>query len=110
VTVADKTTVSEAKNGSVNTFEIGPDDFGLDVQAIEHMRGGDPEGNAKIIRAVLVGKRRDAARSLVIVNSAAALYVGGAAESLAESARLAEESIDSGAAYQKLTELARATQ
>ncbi len=45
----------------------------------------------------------------VVTNAAAALFVGGAAADLHSAARLAEESIDSGAAINKLEQLAEAT-
>lgn len=109
VTIADKTLVAEARDGSVKTFEIGPGDFGLEVEVIEHLRGGDAEENANIIRAVLEGTRRDAARSLVVANAAAALFVGGVAENLAQAGRIAEQSIVSGVARKKLELLIQAT-
>jgi len=109
VTITDRTYVAEAKSGNVTTFEIGPEDFGLESEAIKHLSGGDPEENANIIRGVLDGSRRDAARSLVVANAAVALFVGGIAESLTDAARIAEQSIDSGGARQKLEELIRAT-
>lgn len=109
VTVADKTFVAEASEGSVKTFEIKPRDFGLEVETIEHLRGGDAAENAGIIRAVLSGERKDAARALVIANAASALYVGSMADNLSQAARLAEQSIDSGAAREKLEQLAQAT-
>jgi anthranilate phosphoribosyltransferase len=93
----------------VRTFEITPEDFGFRRGPIENARGNDIEGNAAIIRAVLNGERNDEARSLVIVNAAAALHVGGSAADLREGARQAEESIDSGQAYQKLADLIRIT-
>jgi anthranilate phosphoribosyltransferase len=65
--------------------------------------------NASIIRGVLAGERRDAARSLVIANAAGALYVGGKARTLADAAALAAQSIDGGAALDKLRQLAEAT-
>src|SRR6266850_6548244 len=107
VTLADKTFVAEAGNGAVRTFEIEPTDFGVERAALDGLSGGDAEANAAIIRSVLSGARRDAARLLVIVNAAAALHVGGLAENLSEGARLAEESIDRGAAQKKLEELIR---
>ena len=55
------------------------------------------------------GERRDEARSLVVANAAAALFVGGLADELSEAARLAEQSIDTGAALEKLEALARAS-
>jgi anthranilate phosphoribosyltransferase len=107
VTLADKTFVAEASEGDVRTFEIEPEDFGVEREAIEGLSGGDVEANAAIIRSVLSGERRDAARNLVVVNAAAALCVGGLAENLRAGAQLAEESIDSGAANAKLVQLIR---
>ncbi len=109
VTIADKTFVAEASRGEVRMFEIAPEDFGVERGALDGLRGGDAEANAMIIRAVLSGARRDEARTLVVVNAAAALHVGGLAADLREGARLAEQSIDGGAAQEKLEELARTT-
>jgi anthranilate phosphoribosyltransferase len=109
ITLADKTIVAEALHGNIRIFEISPEDFGLETAPIDHLRGGDVEVNAKIIRAVLDGKRRDEARSLVVMNAAACLLVGGVAGDFREAARLAEESIDAGAAHAKLEELIKAT-
>lgn len=107
VTLADKTFVAEASNGVVRIFEIEPKDFGVERVALEGLRGGDAEANAAIIRSVLSGARRDAARLLVVVNAAAALHVGGLAGNLREGTQMAEQSIDSGAAQEKLEKLIR---
>jgi anthranilate phosphoribosyltransferase len=107
VTLADKTFVAEASNGAVRTFEIEPKDFGVERAALEGLSGGDAEANAAIIRSVFSGTRRDAARLLIVVNAAAALYVGGVVENLREGAKMAEQSIDSGAAHEKLEQLIR---
>jgi anthranilate phosphoribosyltransferase len=109
VTLTGETFVAEAHNGQVKTFEIAPEDFGLERGELSHLRGGDAEANAQIIRAVLKGSRRDEARELVVANAAAALFVGGSASDLYAAARLAEESIDSGAASGKLEQLVEAT-
>jgi anthranilate phosphoribosyltransferase len=109
VTITGETYVAEAHNGSVRTFEITPHDFGLDAASISHLRGGDAQANAQTIRAVLTGARQDEARSLVVANAAAALFVGSLAADLHTAARLAEHSIDSGAAQNKLDELVKAT-
>jgi anthranilate phosphoribosyltransferase len=79
VTISNKTFVAEASNGDVRTLEIEPEEFGFKRGTLDDLRGGDAEGNAAIIRSVLSGGRRDEARSLVVVNAAAALYVGGLA-------------------------------
>jgi anthranilate phosphoribosyltransferase len=110
ITISEKTFVAEAASGGVvRTFHIAPEDFHLERANLEELRGGDAEMNARIIRSVLAGERRDAARSLVIANAAGALYVGGAAATLLEAAELAARSIDSGAALDKLQRLAEAT-
>lgn len=109
VTSAEQTLVAEATAEGVRIFELTPEDFGLSRAPLEGLRGGDAEANADIIREVLAGRRRDGARSLVVVNAAAALHVGGAAASLDEAARLAERSIDDGAALAKLEQLVKAT-
>ncbi|HEX8501015.1 MAG TPA: anthranilate phosphoribosyltransferase [Pyrinomonadaceae bacterium] len=109
VTLDGRTKVAEVAGGAVRVFEVGPEDFGLGRSTLEELRGGDAAANAGIIRAVLAGERRDAARSLVVANAAAALLVGGEAPDPREAARLAERSIDTGAALGKLEALARAS-
>jgi len=109
ITLAGRTFVSAAQGGEVKSFEIGPGDFGYDVAPIEQLHCLDAESSARMIQAVLSGQRQDEARHLVILNAAAALYVGGRAEDLRAATNLAERAIDSGAAAAKLEELAQAT-
>jgi len=109
VTLTGSTFVAEAAGGSVRTFEIAPEDFDLPRSALDSLRGGDAEANARIIRGVLEGRRRDAARDLVVANAAAALCVGGEAADLIAAAKLAAHSIDSGAALGKLQQLIEVT-
>src|SRR5437016_12973332 len=59
LTLADRTFVAEASNGTVRRFEIEPKDFGAERVALEGLSGGDAEANAAIIRSVLSGARRD---------------------------------------------------
>src|SRR5438477_8248154 len=109
VTITDKTFVAEARHSEVRRFEISPEDFGFERRALDGLSSGDAEVNAGVIRAVLSGERQDAARALVILNAAAALRVGGVATDLRAAAQLAEASIDSGEAQQKLDQLVRST-
>jgi len=109
ITLAGKTYVAEAQNGEVKVFEIGPEDFGFEAGTLDHLRGGDADANAEIVSAVLTGSRKDEARALVIMNAAAALFLGGTAADLRDGAKIAAESIDSGAALQKLQLLIEAT-
>jgi anthranilate phosphoribosyltransferase len=109
ITLAGETHVAEARGGEVRTFEIAPDDFGFDAAALDHLRGGDTDANAAIVRAVLERKRHDEARTLVIMTAAAALKLGGVADDLRDGARRAAEAIDSGAALAKLDLLIKST-
>ncbi|MBA2494608.1 MAG: anthranilate phosphoribosyltransferase [Acidobacteria bacterium] len=108
ITISDKTSVAEVADGNIKLFEISPEQLGFErikTQELENLRGGNPEQNAEIIKQVLEGKRKDAARSLVVLNAAAALFVGGKAENLEEAVKLAKESIDKGLAFEKLQKL-----
>jgi anthranilate phosphoribosyltransferase len=109
VTLTGATYVAEVHDGQVRTFEITPEEFGLQLASLDHLSGGDAAANAAIIRDVLDGRRRYEARELVLINSAAALFVGSTASNLREAVALAGDSIDSGKAAAKLDELIRVT-
>jgi len=110
LTLTGETFVAEVFGGKVKTFKITPEDFGLHrVKSIGHLKAETPEQSAKIIREVLSGKRRDEARSLVVLNAAAALLIGGLAKKPIQAARLAEQSIDSASAQVKLERLIQTT-
>ena len=104
ISLAGETKVGEVRGGAVRVYEITPEDFGLNRAPISAIFGGDAAYNADILRAILAGEpgpRRD----IVIANAAAALVAAGRAVEFIEGARLAAESIDSGAARQKLDAL-----
>ena len=105
VTLAEKTLVAEACDGSVRTFELSPEDFGMTRTSLKELASPDPETSAQIIREVLSARLQGAARDLIVANAAAALVVARATDSLIEAKRLAENSIDSGAAARKLNDL-----
>lgn len=109
VTLAGNTFVAEAVGGRVNKFELAPRDFGFAPASLDRLRAEDEKGSARTILDVVNGTRQDEARSLVVANAAAALFVGGIATDLKEAARLAEKSIDTGAAWTKLQQLIEAT-
>lgn len=105
ITLADETFVVEVAKNKLNSFVVTPEDFGLRRQSLAGIRAKDAPESAAIIQQVLSGKRRDAARGLVIINAAAALFVGGAAQTPVQAARLAERAIDSDSARIKLDRL-----
>jgi anthranilate phosphoribosyltransferase len=109
ITLADETFVVEVVKNEVREFRIAPEDFKLQRGEIGHLKVETPDESAAIIRDILSSKRRDEARSLVVLNAAAALIIGGVAEEPSHAARLAEQSIDSGQAQNKLDRLIQTT-
>ena len=81
-----------------------PEDIGLSRWERAAIAGGDPPENARILREVLAGQK-GAPRDAVLANAAAALVAGGAAPDLRAGVRQAAESIDRGAAAEKLSRL-----
>jgi anthranilate phosphoribosyltransferase len=89
----------------VVTESLDPRDLGFALAPAEALRGGEPEDNARMTRAILTGADQGARRDVVLLNAAAALLVGRAVASLQDGVAHAAYSIDSGAALHKLQEL-----
>ena len=96
-------------DGTVTEFEITPQDAGLPEHPFEDIVGGTPEENARDFNALLDGTP-SAYRDAVLLNSAAALVVADAAPDLKAGVEMARTSIDSGAARDKINQVARITQ
>lgn len=109
ITVTGKTLIVEVEAGDTREYEISPEDLGLAPHAADGLLGGDAHLNARILRDVLSGEERGAARDIVLLNAAAAVYVSGKAQDLEEGLRLAEESIGSGAAIGSLEDFVHTT-
>jgi anthranilate phosphoribosyltransferase len=92
----------------VKEYTLEPERLGLTPCRLEDLHGGSAEQSAAIVRDVLQGKKGPA-RDVVLLNSGAALYVGGAALSIQDGMRVAAESIDYGRARQKLEQLVEMT-
>ncbi|MCI0665197.1 MAG: anthranilate phosphoribosyltransferase [Acidobacteria bacterium] len=107
ISLAAKTSIHEVSPTGLRRFEITPELFGVEAASLEQIRGGSAEDNAKIIREILFGERHDAARDLVLINAAAALYIAGEAETYTDAVELAGKAINHGAALNKLEALHR---
>jgi anthranilate phosphoribosyltransferase len=104
ITISGKTKVAELKDGVITEYEIDPRDYGIDISPLESVSGGDARENAVIMKEILEGKKGPQ-RDIVILNSAAALYIGKAAKNFEEGVEIAKEIIDSGKAMNKLEKL-----
>lgn len=103
------TSVCEFEGGNYRSYVLTPEELGLSRCTKEDLRGGAPEENAAITRAILRGERGPK-RDAVLLNGGAALYIGGKADSLKAGVELAAQLIDSGAADKKLDEFIKASQ
>ena len=108
ITTTGTTLVSELYDGAIRNYTLTCDTFGIAPASSKDLAGGDAAGNARILRSVLEGET-GAARDIVLLNAAAAIYLGGRARDLHEGIRLAEVSIDSGSARARLDALINAT-
>ena len=95
--------------GTIRTYDVGPEDFGLARGSKDDLVGGDASVNVEITRAILQGEQGPR-RAVTLMNAGAGIYAANAAESLAEGIALAAEAIDSGRAYEKLEALVAVTQ
>ena len=108
ITITAPTRIAEVRDGTVRTYEITPEEFGMQRGTLDDISGGDAAVNAAIIAEVLAGKK-SSKRDVVLLNAAAALVAAGRADHLADALPLASKSIDSGAAAGKLAALVRFT-
>jgi anthranilate phosphoribosyltransferase len=104
-------------SGETRVIEVGdmareytftPEELGIERVPVEALRGGEPEENAAATRAVLDGETGPQ-RDVVLINAAAAIYVGGRADDLQNGLEVAREAIDSGAARDLLARLVETT-
>lgn len=105
ITLTGETTISEIKNGKVETYQITPEQFGFKRCGLDELRGGDGKENAVITRGILSGELQGAKRDSVLLNAGATLFIGGVAETIEQGVKLAAEAIDSGRAIEKLEQL-----
>ena len=101
ISLSAPTKVCEIKDGSLHTYEIKPEDFGLSRCKKEDLAGGDPKENAAITLSILKGEK-GAKRDAVLLNAGAALYIGEKAKSMQEGINLAARLIDSKKALKVL--------
>ena len=101
ISLSAPTKVCEIKDGTLHTYEIKPEDFGLSRCKKEDLAGGDPKENAAITLAILNGEK-GAKRDAVLLNAGAALYIGEKAKSIQEGINLAARLIDSKKALKVL--------
>ncbi|WP_024870472.1 anthranilate phosphoribosyltransferase [Pseudoxanthomonas suwonensis] len=108
ISLGAATMVGELRDGQVREYEIHPEDFGIAMSASRNLKVADAAQSRGMLLGVLDGAPGPA-REIVVLNAAAALYVAGVADSIADGIGLAREALDSGAARQALDRYVAAT-
>ncbi len=109
ISLGAATLVGELKDGEVREYEVHPEDFGLHMMSLRHLRVGNAEESKAMMLGALDNKP-GAAREIVCLNTGAALYVANVADSIADGVLKAREAIASGAARAKLAAFVECTQ
>ena len=104
IATSGPTRVAMLAEGKVTVREIGPEDAGLSWSQLSALAGGTATENAAALKRLLEGET-GAYRDIVLINSAAALVIGGKVQDLKEGVVLASAAIDDGAAKEKLDAL-----
>ncbi|MGN1122711.1 MAG: anthranilate phosphoribosyltransferase, partial [Eubacterium sp.] len=104
ISACKETKVAEIRNADIKYYTIKPEDFGFERYEKADLLGGTPEENAQITKNVLSGKATPAQRTAVLLNAGAGIYVAHPEMTLNEAVKRAQELIDSGKAYEKMTD------
>jgi anthranilate phosphoribosyltransferase len=101
LSISAPTSVVEVIGDAIRSYEVAPEQVGLEHAPADVIPGGDPEQNADTARRILAGEPGPA-RRLAVLNAGAAIYAGGGSDSLDGGVRAAERAIDSGSAASTL--------
>jgi anthranilate phosphoribosyltransferase len=108
LSTAGATRVVELEEGELRSYEVAPEEVGLERGHYDDVAGGPPDANARTTRRILAGDRGPA-RDLAALNAGAAIYAAGRADGLEQGVRAAETAIDDGAAAAALDRLVELT-
>jgi len=108
ISICAPTRISELNDGIIKTYDLSPEQFFNHTANMNDLAGGSPADNAEITSSILNGKK-GSKRDIVLLNAGAALVVAGKTADMKEGIHMAEKTIDSGAAANKLQQLIRFT-
>jgi len=109
ISICGPTKISHLKSADVSTFQMTPEEFDFKRADLKDIVGGDARENAKIIRTILDGQKGPK-RDMVLLNASAAFVASGLCDNFKDGIHIAEASIDSGKARNKLNQLIEFTQ
>lgn len=109
ISISGKTKITELRNKKISTYLISPENFGLKKGSMEEILGGSMDENVELALDVLSGKEQGTRRNIVLLNTAFVLQVAGVTNDITDAINLSAQSIDSGAAMEKLERLREMT-
>ncbi|MEM2914248.1 MAG: anthranilate phosphoribosyltransferase, partial [Candidatus Bathyarchaeia archaeon] len=110
ISIAGKTMIAKLEDGRISEFELTPANFNVTATDTSELAGYESCKNARIAFQILNGYLKGAYRDAVLVNAAAAIIVGGKADNFSYAVELAQKSLESGTAYEKLIQLVKASE
>ena len=110
ISIGAPTLIREITESTDSAYEIRPEDFGITPASKESIRGGKPDENAAVTRGILSGEITDARADVCLLNAGAAIYIGGAASSIADGIAKARQTIADGSALKKLEDFIKISQ
>jgi len=102
-------TVCELRDGFIKSYEITPEQFGIERCKKEDLLGGTPQENAQITKNILAGEKGPR-RSAVLLNSAAAIHIAKPEIEIKDAVKIAAEAIDSGKVKKQLEQFIELSQ
>ena len=109
ISIAAPTNVAELKDGEIAEYQIEPEQFGCKRQSIDSLKVENAEESLVLVRQALAAEN-EGATDFLVLNAGAAIYVSGAANSLADGIEMARDAIGSGLATEKMKDFADFTQ
>jgi anthranilate phosphoribosyltransferase len=109
ITISGKTHVCELRDNRIESYVISPEEVGLTSASSDSLKGSGVQENAELLRNILAGAPGPQ-RDVVLMNTAAVLLAGDKVETLRQGVELAQKTIDSGHALNKLEQLIKVSQ
>jgi len=109
ISISAATDIAELKDGEITTYQIEPEQFGMQRAEISTLAVEDVEESFKVMQAVL-DNQGGPTQDIVLLNAGAAIYTAGVEDTLAAGIGTAQQVIENGSARAKLDELAELTQ
>ncbi len=104
ISIACASNIAELKGGVVSTYQITPEQFGIQRSSLETLAVDGAESSLNMLKAVL-NNQAGAAKDIVVLNAGAAIYAANLATTLEAGVQKAQQAIENGAALEKFNAL-----